>query len=127
MRKPGKHTYRLLCLFLALVGLMSGAALPDSLRQRHAFAQAVISRAPNPGWSLTGNLNTPRTDHAATLLPNGKVLVSGGVNCGVELLNTTELYDPATGTWSYSGSLSGGLRAHTAILLPNGKVLVVGG
>jgi hypothetical protein len=65
-------------------------------------------------WSITGNLNTRSTDHTATLLQNGKVLVAGGdywttdgsnVNdgtypCGLKLtcspkaLNAAELYDP---------------------------------
>ena len=127
MRMLSNHTCRLMCLILALVGLMSGAVLPDYPWSHRVFAQVAISHVTNPSWSLTGNLNTPRLGHTATLLPNGKVLVTGGVNCGDEILSSTELYDPATGTWSYSGSLSDGLVEHTATLLPNGKVLVAGG
>ena len=79
-------------------------------------------------WSVTGNLNTPRSGQTATLLPNGKVLVVGGYNYeGGGDLDSAELYDPSTGTWSVTGSLSTGRRGHTATLLPNGKVLVVGG
>lgn len=75
----------------------------------------------NPSWSLTGSLNTSRSFHTATLLPNGRVLVAGGGT------STAELYDPATGTWSYTGSLNDPRAGHSATLLPNGKVLVVGG
>jgi WD40 repeat protein len=60
------------------------------------------------------------------LLPNGKVLVTGGYNGNVDSA-TAELYDPASGTWTATGSLATRREQHTATLLPNGKVLVVGG
>ena len=65
--------------------------------------------------------------HTATLLPNGKVLVAGGVVTAAILLASAELYDPATGTWTATGSLNTARYYHTATLLPNGKVLVAGG
>ena len=56
-------------------------------------------------WSATGSLNTGRVYHTATLLPDGKVLVAGGLdNSGC--LTSAELYDPANGTWSATGSLN---------------------
>ncbi len=90
---------------------------------RPASAQAAAS------WSYTGNLNTDRAYHTATLLPNGKVLVAGGwssVNFA-PLSTAAELYDPPTGTWSITGNLNTARLSHTATLLPNGKVLVAGG
>ncbi len=78
-------------------------------------------------WSITGNLNTARDAHTATLLPNGKVLVAGGYYKNSPPRNNAELYDPAKGTWSITGNLNTGRDAHTATLLPNGKVLVAGG
>ena len=67
------------------------------------------------------------TDHTATLLANGKVLVAGGYNENGSDLASAELYDPATGTWSPTGSLGTARDSHTATLLTNGKVLVAGG
>ena len=78
-------------------------------------------------WQSTGNLNTQRYQHTATLLPSGKILVAGGYNWLSLSLNTAELYDPATGTWSGTGSLNTDRAGHTATLLPTGKVLVAGG
>jgi arylsulfatase A-like enzyme len=77
-------------------------------------------------WSYTGNLNTARRLHTATLLANGQVLVAGGTS-GKDVLNSAELYDPATGTWSSTGNLNTARDGHTATLLSTGKVLVAGG
>lgn len=88
---------------------------------------AVQSSAGAPNtFSLTGSLTTARSSHTATLLPNGKVLVTGGYN-GNQTLASAELYDPATESWSATGSLATARYYHTATLLPNGKVLVAGG
>src|SRR5438046_1553506 len=78
-------------------------------------------------WITTGSLLIARRDHTATLLPNGKVLVAGGVDESGHGFGTAELYDPATGTWTASGSLAKGRWSHTATLLPDGQVLVAGG
>src|SRR5262245_977747 len=69
---------------------------------------------------------TDREIYTATLLPNGQVLVAGGLgNSG--LLASAELYDPATGLWTETGSLVTARYQHTATLLANGQVLVAGG
>jgi WD40 repeat protein len=77
----------------------------------------------------TGSLATAHDSHTATLLPNGKVLVAGGVNGpGDQTASASaELYDPASGTWTATGSLVTARYVHSATLLPNGKVLVAGG
>ena len=77
-------------------------------------------------WTTTGTLAAERTQHTATRLPNGKVLVAGGWNSSV-FLYSTELYDPASGTWTNTGSLNIARSRHTATLLANGLVLVAGG
>jgi hypothetical protein len=77
-------------------------------------------------WSVTGSLNSARSYHTATLLPNGKVLVTGGLD-GSSILSSCELFDPQTNSWSTVAPLPGARYQHSATLLPNGKVLVAGG
>ena len=48
----------------------------------------------DPSWTTTGSMSTERSHHTATLLPNGKVLVTGGSSNSFSRLNSAELYDP---------------------------------
>ncbi|WP_052420245.1 Kelch repeat-containing protein [Hyalangium minutum] len=64
-------------------------------------------------------------DYTTTLLPSGKVLITGGDY--LRAYAGCEVYDPKTGTWSPTGSLVTARYSHTATLLPSGKVLVLGG
>jgi N-acetylneuraminic acid mutarotase len=100
------------------------------------YLRTVLTSAeiydPDTGtWSASGNLNLPRRDHLATLLTDGRVLVTGGSDIGSlnfgGALNTAELYDPATGAWKPTGTMNSPRILHTATLLPGGGVLVVGG
>ena len=71
-------------------------------------------------WSLVGNLHTGRAWHTATSLPNGHVLVVGGLHfeAGVwSPLKSTELYNPATRTWSLADELGTGRFYHAETLL----------
>src|SRR5262249_28716809 len=77
----------------------------------------------DPSWTPTGSMGTARFYRKATLLPNGTVLVAGGVGGG----SSAELYDPGTGTWTATGSMGTARFNHTATLLPDGKVLVAAG
>lgn len=77
-------------------------------------------------WTFTGSLNEGRYLHAALLLDNGKVLVTGGsIRAGT--LNSCELYDPATGQWSRVAALKFPHTTHAAFRLANGSILVAGG
>ena len=70
-----------------------------------------------------------RGNHTATLLPNGKVLVVGGLCSGGFTYpdNSAELYDPSTGTWKATGSMNVARVSTAATLLANGHVLIAGG
>ncbi|MDI1476685.1 kelch repeat-containing protein [Polyangium sp. y55x31] len=79
-----------------------------------------------PGtWSPAKPMTFPRALHTATLLSDGRVLVTGGKTA--VLVNTTEIYDPETNTWEPGGDLKLGRYNHTATLLDADRILVAGG
>ncbi len=82
---------------------------------------------PSSYSSATGSMTTPREEHTATLLPNGAVLIAGGLNDNWDTSSSAELYDPATETFITTGPMTTPREGHTATLLPNGKVLIAGG
>ena len=73
--------------------------------------------------------------HAATLLPSGEVLLTGGLarplpdggrDASAEL-REAELYDPVEDRFRATASIAYFRADHSATLLPSGRVLVVGG
>jgi Galactose oxidase, central domain/Kelch motif len=78
-------------------------------------------------WRPTGSMLEGRYQFTQTLLPNGTVLVAGGIGPDGNATAEAEIYDPTSGTWSQTGSMHVARNAPSATLLPNGKVLVAGG
>ncbi|WP_437708085.1 kelch repeat-containing protein [Sorangium sp. So ce448] len=96
----------------------------------------VASAATAPSWESVPPMITPRGEHTATVLKDGRVLVAGGypeldeppyTTREAMSLKAVEIYDPATRTWSPAAPLLQARSGHAAILLPDGHVLVAGG
>jgi sugar lactone lactonase YvrE len=114
--------------------LITGGQNGVALNSNEAFdAQSVLLFKPsfdpaNGGFVIIPHaLSTPRWDHTATVLPNGKVLIAGGRNES-GILSSAELFDPATESFSaISAGMTVPRSGHTATLMPDGTVLILGG
>src|SRR5437879_2454996 len=87
------------------------------------LAFTASAQTPNT-FVPTGSMTTPREQHTAPLLPNGKSLITGRFPGPAA---SAELYDPATRLFTLTGNMTTKRGLHTATLLTNGKVLITGG
>jgi hypothetical protein len=98
-----------------------------------ATAEIIDLNAPTPAWQFTGAMQFARRQMNATLLPDGKVLATGGTSSGGfsdarSPVLAAEMWDPVTGQWSTMASMQVPRLYHsTALLLPDGRVLSAGG
>ncbi|MGH8771005.1 MAG: galactose oxidase-like domain-containing protein, partial [Pyrinomonadaceae bacterium] len=96
-------------------------------------AEVIDLNQANPSWRAVDSMTFARRQINALLLPDGKVLVTGGTS-GTGFNNKdfpvfeAELWDPATETWSVMDSAAIPRLYHSAtVLLPDGRVLSTGG
>ncbi len=86
---------------------------------------AELWDAASQSWTPTEPMSAARRGHAATLLPDGRVLVTGGVEATT--LPRAEIYDPVNQVWSEVPGMLAQRRGHATTLLQDGRVLISSG
>ncbi|HJV22389.1 MAG TPA: kelch repeat-containing protein [Holophagaceae bacterium] len=97
-----------------------------NLPERYHPADGSMGGAGGPGAGFPPYLPLDRTFHTATLLPNGQVLITGGIVSGSGTA-TAELWDPVSGFTNATGNMSLARAYHAAVRLLDGRVLILGG
>ncbi|MCA1656759.1 MAG: hypothetical protein LC713_03455, partial [Actinobacteria bacterium] len=93
-------------------------------------ASSEIFDPASGSWGAGPAMISERFGHTATALPDGRVLVVGGLGRGTgspAVLATTELFDPAAAVFVRAGNLNQARTDHAAVSGPDGSVMVVGG
>jgi N-acetylneuraminic acid mutarotase len=102
---------------LLIVGLIACSSVGDT--HKASVDEGVVAPA--------AGMKTARSGHTATSLPNGNVLIAGGMTGNGNYYDTVEIYSPATKIFRPARSMSARREGHTTTLLPDGKVLIAGG
>ena len=117
------HTATLLANGLVLI---AGGEDTDST----ALATAELFDPSTGRFTPTGSMSTARDVATATLLANGQVLIAGGSDSPLlssTLLDSADLYDPATGTFRLTSPMINARYGQTATRLADGRVVIIGG
>lgn len=91
------------------------------------FASAEILDPVTATWRAAPPMSQARTNHTSTLLPDGRVLLTGGCVERFEAIASAEIFDPSTGTYTRLPDMRAARYGHTATLLRDGRVLIAGG
>ncbi len=77
-------------------------------------------------FTRQGDMHARRIAPTATMLRDGRVLVTGGED-GTQPLASAETYDLLNGHWTLVGNMTTPRAHHTATLMLDGRVLIAGG
>ena len=139
----GTHNLgRMLMALLHSIGRESWAAKFHSLTHVQDTVERIDLNDPDRNWNTVGKMHNRRIHANSVLLPDGNVLVIGGMASyggasgmhGIQdehsadgAVYEAEMYDPATNTWSLMARQQKARVYHsTAILLPDGRVISMG-
>jgi hypothetical protein len=133
----GTHNLgRIIMSLLHSIGRDSWSSFFSFLTSVQESAERIDLSLPDPRWKLMNKMHHPRIHANGVLLPDGNVLVVGGMSsyghsAGAHDMHgavlEAEMYDPAANTWTRMNAQQRPRLYHsTAILLPDARVISMG-
>jgi N-acetylneuraminic acid mutarotase len=89
-------------------------------------ADVELYQVGDRSWRRAAKMRYAVHWHTATLMKDGKILVTGGQG-GKRAFRSADLYDAEADRWTEAGSMTRARTQHSATLLRDGRVLIVGG
>jgi Domain of unknown function (DUF1929) len=116
-----------------ILRVVGGAFAAVSDRPGRDAAIVIDINGARPRITATAPMPLPLHWHTATVVPDGRVVVTGGSALADQLVGVNDrafIWDPATGAWTEGARTESGkarLYHSTALLLPDATILVAGG
>ncbi|MFV9507519.1 MAG: Kelch repeat-containing protein [Oscillochloridaceae bacterium umkhey_bin13] len=98
--------------------------------QTTAYSQTLIYNPATDRWREAASMPGYRSNHRANRLPDGRVLITGGLAWNGESFDeiaSSLIYDPAADRWDETPDMAARRHYHSAVTLSDGRVMVVGG
>jgi hypothetical protein len=106
--------------------LVIGGITPDGVGPRSHAPTAELWNPRTLAFEPAGVSANARKQHTATVLPDGRVLVVGGLGGDARMVRAAEVWDPGSRSFAVVGSSVNELNGHTAAMLADGRVLLIG-
>ena len=133
MVHPDAYTGRSATLLTNGKVLFAGGSVIGDSQPYPQYPDAELYDPSAGTFTASGNLIQPRSEHTATLLPDGSVLITGGISADAQSAafydyhQSAELYDSRSAIFSFAGNMTMARVNHVATLLKDGTVLITGG
>lgn len=105
--------------------IAGGLGVDTSANQFTALSSCVVFDPTSDTFTATGAMPQARGWHHAASLPNGQVLVAGGVDDQLTTIKSTATFDPASGQWQAAGN--SGPHTHGALVTAGQQTVIVAG
>ena len=110
-----------------LLMIAGGTALSIETVGEKAVGEIELLSVDNKQSRIISQKTIPRATHSSSLLPDGRVLLAGGIGPGDAVVGLAQIFDPPDEGVVMTDIMSVARTFHIATSLSDGRVLVAGG